>query len=127
MNQDVMERICPSAEFLAVATLPGYRLQFISGNKSVQAALVEAEDTLMGVCYIIYDSDAHRLSDEGYKTSEVVVFMDGNDDITIRAFTRAPAISGPPVSPGSDTMNLLVEAAKKRELPESYVESLEAR
>jgi gamma-glutamylcyclotransferase len=134
MAPSVMARLCPGHRVLGVARLDGYRIAFT--RRSVRtgtgvADIVENRgSTVWGVLYEVGEGDFTSLDrKEGhgwaYVKEPFTVRLEsgaGQQAIAYRVRTREPV----PVPPSRAYLGGLVNAARERGLPTSYITSLEA-
>jgi gamma-glutamylcyclotransferase (GGCT)/AIG2-like uncharacterized protein YtfP len=136
-----MKLVCPSARFVTRACLRDHRLDFTRYSKTrrcgVADILAERGNEVWGVVYEIDEADLpslhrkegyyrDRSDDSAYRQMRVVVLADGDERKSL------PAIAYEVVSkchecikPSREYKNILVDAARFWELPESHVRWLE--
>ncbi len=137
MDDRQMKTRCPSARFLTVARLPGYRLAFtiFSSKRNCGCADIVADPsgTVFGILYEISQEDIARLDVfEGvpgghYRRITLNVILDDGRRISTEAYVVARK-SKTPIPPSKQYMGLLISAAVKRSFPKQYrifLESIE--
>jgi len=130
------QRTAPDAQEYGVAFLPGYRLAFTkhSTTRKGDAATMhpDASSMVWGFVYRVHDKDRQHLREReaGYEelprtTVYLVAPTPGDDPTPITAFTFAatqacPKQCGPPPT----YLDLIIEGAKTRQLPDAYQKHL---
>jgi hypothetical protein len=144
MDWDQMQSRCPSAQFVAIASLPHHQLSFPRHSKtrkcdvaSIAAATGEA---VWEVVYRIDDADRRALdacegfnperdpTHNSYAPIKVMVLIQGDPAQPIDVFTykARPQPNFTPRGPNSEYRNLILGSAAHWQLPEDYQRALEA-
>jgi gamma-glutamylcyclotransferase len=140
MNWQQMQERCPSARFVGVALLPGYKLAFTRNSIKRGCGVADAVPTqgqkMSGVVYEITAVDLVELDkSEGYlpgreKNSyfrrECVILLNGEDLQSRNAFIYFGDPQPNPPLPNSDYKNLILSGARHWNLPKAYICELEA-
>ena len=141
MNWDQMRRRCPSARFVAVAALEGYRLDFTHKSTRLGCGVAdivrEESETVWGVVYQLDELDVGRLdrcegycpqSDaSAYRRKEARVLQDDEEDKPLTVWTyEVCSKSCRRIPPNKDYKDLLVSGARHWRLPDCYICKLEA-
>lgn len=126
-----MRRRCPSAQFVAVARLPGYRFAIArhSRLRKCGTANVYADDTseVWGIVYHVSEEDLARLDafEDGYSRKQLLVFSAVNGHRSMEALIYiAPKEDNAPL-PNTEYKQLMLEGALYWRLPHPYCVMLE--
>jgi len=132
MPPEEMARLCPSAQFVAVARLPGYRLDFTRFSRRYRAGVADiVPDGGSHVWGVVYELDERELGplDEkegvamgAYRRIEVHVETDGT---AIRAMAYEVVEKSAPVRPAASYLKTILTGARHWRLPEEYVRRVE--
>ncbi len=144
MAWDQMQSRCPSAQFIAVASLPDHRLVFpcysVTRGCDV-ASIAEAEgEVIWGVVYRIGDADQGALDAcEGfnpyrdpernaYEPIKTVVFLRGDPVQPLDVFTYVAQLQAKftPSGPSAEYRALILSGARYWQLPADYLCAIEA-
>jgi len=141
-NMDLrqMRERCPSVRFLAVAKLPGHRLDFTrrSNTRQCGVADVVADDggEVWGVVYDVAETDLGRLDDsEGYRPGREAhfnsyirdqrhVLRDGDEKSPLLVWTYVANREPDRPLPNVAYKALIVDGAVFWHLPPDYIEKL---
>lgn len=131
---------CPSVRFLAVAKLPGHRLDFTrrSNPRQCGVADVVVDDVgeVWGVVYDIAETDLGRLDwSEGYRPGREAhlnsyfrdqrhVLRDGDEKSPLLVWIYLANREPDPPRPNSAYKGLIVDGAVFWHLPSDYIEKL---
>lgn len=131
MNASQMAERCPDSRFLTKARLPGYRLDFTtySTSRDGGAADIVAEDgaELWGIVYEVSDADLTELDRrEGSKYRRIAVQVQppGQDELPTSAYEVMNKQEFQ--QPTQDYLQLLIDAARHHDFPDTYVRQIEA-
>jgi len=123
------------AEAIGSAYLPGHRLVFTkhSTSRGCDAANIEPYDSgiVWGCLYRVTERDreALRRRERGYREVKVGARArtpEGGSDKTVEAFTFVGEETCPRMcGPNAAYLGLIIEGARSRGLPESYIEKIE--
>jgi gamma-glutamylcyclotransferase len=135
MAAEVMEVMCPRGRFDGVARLDGYRLAFtrrsIKTGTGVADVIHASNETVWGVLYEIEDEELPAIDrKEGYGwaytritcTVQLEASGQGQMAMVYTVHVKEPK----EVMPSRQYLDRLITAAHERNLPEAYVEKLEA-
>lgn len=135
MAEEVMDEKCPGHTLLGPALLPGFRLAFT--RRSVRtgtgvADVVPADGPgVWGVLYELGDADLEALDlkeGSGWAYRRMPVRVQGLDGSEYTAFTYAVIDKqSPEVTPAPDYLEGLINAGRRRRLPDAYVAQIESR
>lgn len=132
MSSEEFGAWCPGAEFIAVAKLAGYRLDFTRYSEKRQggvADVVASEgDEVWGALYELPEDELPALD---RKESAPSVY--GHEDVDVvttpgervRAMTYMVVDKAPTEAPGRAYLELILKGARERELPADYLSALE--
>jgi gamma-glutamylcyclotransferase (GGCT)/AIG2-like uncharacterized protein YtfP len=132
---------CPSAQFVAVARLPGHRLDFTAYSESHDCGVADAVpdhgDSIWGVVYDIPELEFARLDQsEGYQPGRPAsendcvrgqrhVYRDGDKHQPLLAWLFLAGRKPHSPVPNSTYKGLMVAGARFWHLPEEYVGQLQ--
>jgi gamma-glutamylcyclotransferase len=132
MNWDQMRRRCPSAQFISVGRLPGYRFAIArhSRLRKCGTANIYADDggEVWGIVYEVNEEDLARLDnfEDGYSRTNVIVCSSANGQRPIKALVYiAPKEDNAPL-PNAEYKQLMLEGALYWRLPHPYCVMLES-
>jgi gamma-glutamylcyclotransferase len=144
MAWDQMQSRCPSAQFVAVASLPDHRLVFprysIMRGCDV-ASIAEAEgEVVWGVVYRIGDADQGALdacegfnphrdpARNAYEPIKTVVFIQGDPTQPLDVFTYVARLQArfAPSGPSAEYRDLILGGATYWQIPADYLSTIEA-
>lgn len=131
---------CPSAQFVAVAKLPKYRLAFTRKSKDrscgVADVVADAANDVWGVVFDIPDAEFGKLdATEGFRPGRPLnrnsynreqrhVLRDGDGDQPLLVWIYLGNAQHNPPPPNPDYKRLLVDGARYWHLPSNYVARL---
>jgi gamma-glutamylcyclotransferase (GGCT)/AIG2-like uncharacterized protein YtfP len=131
MNWEQMRRRCPSAQFVSVARLPGYRFAIArhSRLRRCGTANIYADDgsDVWGIVYELTEEDFQRLDafEDGYKREKILVLGATGRQPSLEALVYiAPKEENVPL-PNAEYKKLMLEGAQYWQLPHSYCVMLE--
>lgn len=140
LDFDQMRSRCPSAQFVAIARLPGYRLAFTRNSPKrgcgVADVVEDPGQCVWGAVYYIAEVDLGRLdkhegfrpgrpiSENAYNREERHVWRAGDRDepLLVRLYIANPE-NNPPL-PSAAYRRQIVKGAESWGLPPDYVRSL---
>lgn len=136
MDANVMDQLCPANRVVGTGSLADHRLAFtrrsIKTNTGVADIVPTAGAVVWGVVYNLAEADLETLDHKegqgwAYERTEVVVCLaaDGSQRRALTYKVLQPACAE--VSPSPQYLELLVGAARARQLPRTYVRWLAAR
>ena len=134
MAPNVMARLCPEHRFLGIARLDDYRIAFtrrsVRTGTGVADIVAEPGSTVWGVLYEIREGDVAILDrKEGhgwaYVREPFTVRLESGGEQQAVAYTVRNKESSP-VRPSRAYLSDVVNAARERALPPSYIRHLEA-
>jgi gamma-glutamylcyclotransferase (GGCT)/AIG2-like uncharacterized protein YtfP len=133
---------CPSAQFIAKALLPDYRLCFprTGWPRGCGVASVEPADGdhVWGVVYDIADVHVSEMDQaekfdpnlprdqNTYNRVQIRVLLDGNVNTPIKVFIYIAVPEPNPLPPNAAYRDTIVGGARASNLPDDYVKRLEA-
>ena len=142
LDWEQMRQRCPSARFVCVAKLDGYRFGITRESTTrrcgVANCVPDEGSEVWGVVYEIDDIDIGALDNsEGYRPGrpreknayvreERHVYRDGamDDPLAVEVYFGIP--KGDPSPPSGDYMRLVIDGALNWHLPQRYIEELES-
>ncbi len=132
MSSEELGARCPNAEFISVAKLPDYRLDFTRYSEKRQggvADVVASEgDQVWGALYELPENELPALN---RKESAPSVYRHEDVDVVttsgerVRAMTYMIIDKVPTEAPGKAYLELILKGARERELPVDYLSALE--
>lgn len=127
-----LEKRCPSASALGVASLSGYELAWHKrsndGSGKCDIAISDAPNSVVyGVLYQIACSEKHELdaAEAGYKHSMIVISY-RSELISATTYMASETRIDRSLRPYTWYRALVVAGAKQHKLPEEYIRELEA-
>ena len=135
MARERMRARVPSAEFLSVASLPGYTLKFhkpgkIGGTGKCDAAYTgKSEDRVLGALYSIRTSqlpELDRIEGLGHGYARKTVSVSTSSGESFSAETYIATICDPSLHPLDWYKEHVLRGARAIGLPSDYVASIEA-
>ncbi len=133
MPPEEMARLCPGARFVAVARLPGYRLDFTRFSPRYKAGVADIvrdpDAGVWGVVYALDESELGPLDDKeglaigAYRRIDVVVEDAGGAKIAAMAYEVV--VKTRPVPPAPRYLNTILTGARRWGLPAEYVRWVE--
>ena len=140
MNWQQMKERCPSARFVSIALLRGYKLAFtrksIKRGCGVADIVREPGNKVWGVVYDLSRLDVEKLDQsEGYRMGQqensywrrkCQVLQDGDERQLLTVFTYFGVPQLAPPGPNTEYKGLIVSGARYWNLPDDYVRNLEA-
>lgn len=153
MSEEELKRAeyCPSATFVGIAKLPGYRLAFSRASKKKGregtglSDMVPAENQCVwGVLYDIPDEERVGLNrkevyhgkgapDNGYEPAWIVVFTKEHPHVSRRVETYLVAVrtkekwDGRDITPAPGYLGTIIRGAVEHRLPSHYIRKLKER
>lgn len=141
LDFDQMRGRCPSAQFVAIAQLPGYRLAFTRNSQKrgcgVADVVAESGQCVWGAVYNIAEKDFGRLdqhegfipgrplSRNAYNREERHVWRGGNRDEPLLVWLYFASREDRPPPPSAAYMRQIVRGAKSWRLPADYLRMLQ--
>jgi hypothetical protein len=140
MDWQQMKQRCPSARFVGIAKLPGYRLAFtrksVKRGCGVADAVRKAGHNVWGAVFEISELDVGVLDkSEGYRPGrdrnsywrrECRVLLDGNKERPITGETYFAEQEPSPPLPNQAYKDLILSGARHWHIPDDYIAELEA-
>lgn len=138
LDAEQLRRHCPSAQFVSVARLTGYRFALTIESKRTWGGGVgdlqpAPDDEVWGALWVIAPADSHALDDHmglfrdppAYRRATVPVSTPAGDEVRCRTYTvAAPDPDG--FLPSPAYRDAVVRGARAVGLPAAYVARLEA-
>ena len=131
MNENQMNNRCPENQFIGIATLQGYRLDYTRFAKTrcggVADIVADSGGTVWGLVFKLTPQDFDLLDGfegRGKAYDRMTVPVRFLDDRVIEAETYFVIDKQGPFAPGEEYLALLVSAAKKHQFPAEYVSRL---
>jgi len=131
MNWEQMQRRCPSAQFICVASLKDYRFAIARHSRLRNCGTANIfEDSggeVWGIVYEISDPDLITLDtfEDGYRREKLLVFAKDNGQCPIEVLVYIAEKENTVPLPNSEYKRLIVEGARHWKIPETYREMLE--
>jgi hypothetical protein len=132
MDWAQMQRRCPSAQFVCVARLPGYRFAIARHSRLRNCGTAnifpEAASELWGIVYDVSDEDLVIMDgfEDGYARAFIDVFALNDGKLPLRSLVYiAPKEDGVPL-PNAQYKRHMLDGARHWQLPASYIALLEA-
>lgn len=127
-----LKRTSKDAQPVGVGFLPCYQLEFTKHAKSrggdAASIRVDAARVVWGFIYRMHDEDKEALKkrEQGYREVSLLVWLKDEQQYTPqKVFTFVGQSACPKqCGPSASYFDLLLEGAKSRELPETYIEEL---
>jgi gamma-glutamylcyclotransferase (GGCT)/AIG2-like uncharacterized protein YtfP len=125
MNWVQMQHRCPSARFVCVARLPGYRFAIARHSRlrhcGTANVLPDARSTVWGIVYEVSENDMLTMDgfEDGYSRQIKSVFADNHGTISKVIVYIAPEETGVPL-PSAEYKQLMIEGASYWQLPPDY-------
>lgn len=131
-SQRLLKR-CPSAQFVSIASLPGYLLTFHkmstdgSGKCDIEPT-GNIADVVWGIVFSILESERAALDDAeelGFGYDATTLTVCGKDGpVAAHAYVAAPGYRDSARVPYDWYKRFVVTGAKEHNLPEAYIETL---
>jgi len=132
MDWPQMQRRCPSARFVCVARLPGYRFAIARHSRLRNCGTAnifpEAASELWGIVYDVSDEDLVIMDgfEDGYARAFIDVFALNDGNLPVRSLVYiAPKEDGVP-PPNAQYKRHILDGARHWQLPGPYIALLEA-
>ncbi len=132
MNWEQMRRRCPSAEFVSIARLPGYRFAIARHSRLRKCGtaniFVDTESDVWGILYDVSEEDLARLDafEDGYIREMALVLAGTNGQRPLETLVYiAPREEDVPL-PNAEYKKLMLEGALYWQLPHGYCVMLES-
>jgi len=128
-----VKRHTTDAEFVGIAILPCYRLEFtkhsISRNGDAASIRKHEASTVWGCIYKISDKDKNELikREEGYEViPELIVYLHGDKSGTAeKVFTfDCKDVCPEKCGPSMEYRTIVLEGARSRHIPDRYIEEI---
>lgn len=135
MDGERMRAMCPSASFVCIARLPGYRLEFVGHSKrwdgGEEALVNDGENSVWGVVYRLGYTDGDtldawkdiRLNGTGLRFHYLEdVFAEDGTAHSVLLYQKSEL--GKPTLPSREYLDAVISGAASRGLPATYVDGL---
>jgi len=130
MNWPQMQRRCPSARFVCIGRLPGYRFAIARHSRLRDCGTAnifpEAESTVWGIVYQVSENDMLIMDgfEDGYNRHTRSVYSSEPDASVLEVIVYiAPKEIGVPL-PNAEYKRLMLEGARHWQLPTDYCSML---
>lgn len=131
MNWEQMRRRCPSAQFVSIARLPGYRFAIARHSRLRKCGTAniyaDGRSDVWGIVYDLTEEDLARLDtfEDGYTREKIPVLAATNGQRPLEALVYiAPREENVPL-PNAEYKKLMLEGALYWQLPTFYRVMLE--
>ena len=131
MNWEQMQRRCPSAQFICVASLKDYRFAIARHSRlrncGTANIFVDSGAEVWGIVYEVSDPDLITLDtfEDGYRREQVLVSAKDNGQCPIEVLVYIAEKEDTVPLPNSQYKRLIVEGARHWKIPETYCAMLE--
>ena len=131
MNWEQMQRRCPSARFICIASLKDYRFAIArhSRLRNCGTANIFADSgcEVWGIVYEVSDPDLIILDtfEDGYLREKILVHAEGDGQGPVEVLVYIAEKEDAVPLPNSEYKRLIVEGARQWKIPEAYCAMLE--
>lgn len=132
LSEEQMKKRCPDSKLIGKAVLKGYKLDFTifssRWNGGAADIVQDANNEVWGLIYELNDEDIDKLDKcEGhpkfYRRITKKVINESKEEIEVQIYEVVNKKSF--IKPSEEYFSIIINAAKKFEFPEDYIEYLE--
>ena len=131
MNWEQMQRRCPSAQFVCVASLKDYRFAIARHSRlrncGTANIFADAGSEVWGIVYAVSELDLVTLNafEDGYRREKLLAWATGDSQRSLEVLVYIAEKEDTVPLPNPEYKRLILDGARHWKIPESYCSMLE--